>query len=330
MSIRPVFILALPRSGSTLVQRVLATYPEVATRSEPWLLLPLLSPLSSTDPEARPWQRSVDNAFREFVGGIPDGDDAYLKEVRSLALSMYRRAAGDGATLFVDKTPPYHLIVEQVFRAFPDGLFVFLWRHPLANVVSIMETFCRGRWRPDRFRGTLFKGLTDLIDAYERHRDKSLALRFEDLLGPDRDSAWSQLSAHLGLSHDPRVLEEFSQTQLSGSLGDHTGARLYDSLSTEPLEKWQQKLGSPLRRAWCARYLNWIGDRRLAVMGYDGEHLRTELRSCPDSWSRLPGDLRDLGVSVAREVGGSVIGGRHPGSWATLFRQPAEGKPGMC
>lgn len=35
-----LFLFSLPRSGSTLRQRVIATYPEVATSSELWLLLP--------------------------------------------------------------------------------------------------------------------------------------------------------------------------------------------------------------------------------------------------------------------------------------------------
>ena len=38
----PVFLFSLPRSGSTLVQRLIAGHPQVATTSEPWILLPLL------------------------------------------------------------------------------------------------------------------------------------------------------------------------------------------------------------------------------------------------------------------------------------------------
>ena len=41
--IRPLFLLSLPRSGSTLVQRVLARSPQIATASETWLLMPFLA-----------------------------------------------------------------------------------------------------------------------------------------------------------------------------------------------------------------------------------------------------------------------------------------------
>src|SRR5919107_2181016 len=38
----PLFLLSLPRSGSTLAQRILAAHGGIATTSEPWILLPYL------------------------------------------------------------------------------------------------------------------------------------------------------------------------------------------------------------------------------------------------------------------------------------------------
>ena len=40
--ITPIFIFSLPRSGSTLLQKIIASSNEVSTSSEPWILLPLL------------------------------------------------------------------------------------------------------------------------------------------------------------------------------------------------------------------------------------------------------------------------------------------------
>ncbi len=39
-SLKPLFLFTLPRSGSTLCQRVLAAHPQIATTTEPHLLLP--------------------------------------------------------------------------------------------------------------------------------------------------------------------------------------------------------------------------------------------------------------------------------------------------
>ena len=41
MKTNPIFLFSLPRSGSTLLQRLLGGHPDIMTVSEPWLLLPL-------------------------------------------------------------------------------------------------------------------------------------------------------------------------------------------------------------------------------------------------------------------------------------------------
>lgn len=42
-TIVPIFIISLPRSGSTLLQNILSNNSEISTTSEPWILIPLIS-----------------------------------------------------------------------------------------------------------------------------------------------------------------------------------------------------------------------------------------------------------------------------------------------
>src|SRR5262249_20278294 len=71
MATTPILLLSLPRSGSTLVQRVLAAHPGVATASEPWLLLPLLLPLRDDVPAPGGWQPRVHSALEDFARMLP-------------------------------------------------------------------------------------------------------------------------------------------------------------------------------------------------------------------------------------------------------------------
>ena len=48
----PIFIISLPRSGSTLLQRILTSHESVASASEPWLLLPLIEMIGSKNIES--------------------------------------------------------------------------------------------------------------------------------------------------------------------------------------------------------------------------------------------------------------------------------------
>jgi hypothetical protein len=320
----PIFVLSLPRSGSTLVQRVLSTYPEVATSAEPWLLLPFLGPLEERIPVRTGWQRSVDEAVRAFIAELPRGEDDYLEALKPFVEQLYARVAGPGCEYFLDKTPPYHWVAKPIFRLFPEARFVFLWRNPLSVVASVIETFCGGRWRPDDYRGTLFEGPRNLVAAYEANAGRALAIRYEDLVGPEAD-AWRRLAEYLGLEFSADSLSAFSDVRFEGGHGDPVGVHRYAQLSSEPVEKWRRTLSSPVRKLWCRRYLRSLGEEALATMGYDLGELLRDLDGLPVERARLGSDLGQMGRGLAREaVGAAVLGDRGRSSWSLLERNGAE------
>lgn len=320
----PIFVLSLPRSGSTLVQRVLSSYPEVATSAEPWLLLPFLGPLEERIPVRTGWQHSVDEAVGAFIAELPRGEDDYLEALKPFVEQLYARAAGPDRRYFLDKTPPYHWVAKPIFRLFPQARFVFLWRNPLSVVASVIETFCDGRWRPDDYRGTLFEGPRNLVAAYEANAERALAIRFEDLVGPET-GAWRRLAGHLDLEFSPASLSAFTGVRFEGGHGDPVGVHRYTRLSSEPVEKWRRTLSSPVRKAWCRRYLRWLGEEALATMGYDLGELLRDLEGLPVRRGRLGSDLGQIGKGLAREaVGGAFFGDRGPNTWSLLGRSGGE------
>lgn len=319
-AIVPVFLLSPPRSGSTLVQRVLAAHEGVATASEPWLLLPLLSPLRDRLPQGDTLAADVHAAVTDFTAVLPGGDDDYRGAMRAAALELYRGAAPPGTRLFVDKTPPYSMIVDEIARTFPEAPMVFLWRNPLSVLASVVETFAGGRWRPADYPLSLFWGPAALVEGYRTHRSRAHGVRYEDLLAGD-EAAWISLCEYVGVEFDPAALDGFARVRLTGRMGDPTGVHRYESLSTETLQKWRATISSPLRRAWCRRYLRWLGAERLAVMGYDLEHLLCELDRLDPTGGSLATDLLDTASSVARAAVKAQLG-RHEGApapWRSLL-----------
>jgi hypothetical protein len=298
MAIQPIFILSAVRSGSTLVQRILAAHEEIATVSEPWLLLPHACALQRKGIDAGYLHPFLADATEDFCEQLPGGEDQYLGELRECALRLYESAAGDRARYFVDKSPPYCFIAEEVMRLFPEGKFVFLWRNPLSIVSSIIETW--QPWRPTLFREDLFIGLPRLVAAYAAHRERAHAVRFEDLVSGD-ESRWQALMSYIGAPFAPDALARFSQVGLEGRMGDPTGPRLYSKLSSEPEHKWKTTMANPLRREWCRRYLGFLGEERLATMGYDRDRLLLELEEQPISAESLLGDVGRLLKDVAKE-----------------------------
>jgi Sulfotransferase family len=298
MAIKPIFVFSVSRSGSTLVQRIIAAHDGVATASEPWLLLPYAYTLRPRGVDAEYMHPLMVDAIADFCQELPRGSEDYKSALRDCMLRLYEQAAGANARHFVDKSPPYCLVASEIMDLFPDGRFVFLWRNPLSIVASMIETW--EPWCPTLFGGDLFTGLPRLVAAYRQGAGRAYSVRFEDLVVGD-EHHWRPLMDYLEIGFERDALQRFSQVQLSGRMGDPTGVKRYSSLSPEPSQKWKGTLANPLRRAWCRRYLNYLGAERLAVMGYDRDELLRELDSQPPRMDALLPDIGRLIKDVAKE-----------------------------
>lgn len=317
---KPIFVLSSPRSGSTFVQRVLAAHSQVATASEPWLLLPMLVPLYPALPAAGGRDALVHDALTDFMAVLPDGADDYRSAVRALAERLYAAAAGPAATHFVDKTPLYHLVIDELVATFPDAAFVFLFRNPLSVVASTAELFDGGKWEVARYEMALFQSIADLVPAAQRHVKRSVVVRYEDLVTRG-EPAWRGMCRSIGLDWEDGMLDRFADVRLHGRKGDPTGVQRYSAISREPLDKWQRTIHNPVRRAWTASYVRWIGAERLAVMGYRLDDLLDELHGAPADHDRIWEDAGRLAASLARDLVKARIpvSSRGVSSWRRLL-----------
>jgi hypothetical protein len=298
--VRPAFILSLPRTGSTLLQRILGSHDEIGTSSEPWFLLPHLYALRELGVHAEYEHETMARGTRGFAREyLPDGEESYLQGVHDLALRLYGEAA-PGKTYFLDKTPRYHHVAADLLRIFPEGRFVFLWRHPIAVAASMMETFGDGRWNLDAYAADLFGGLAHLVDAYRDNEESVIAVRYEDLVAePEREIR--RVLRYLGVSDQDTGLDRFQKLELKNrDFWDPTGPGRYDSVSTDPLGRWMHTMGNPLRRAWARRYVRWIGRERLSLMGYVLDGILDELDAIPFGVRRLGPDVLAAGAGYGK------------------------------
>lgn len=144
---RPIFIIGLPRTGTTLVEQILGNHSQIQSAGE-----------ITAFPDA------VERALERAAGGQPmDGQrlTAVLREIEGpiiaaeyLALSQLQR--GD-RTRFTDKLPANFLSCALLLRAFPNAHIIHLTRHPLAACHAIYRT---------RFAGT-YPFAYDLLEIAE-------------------------------------------------------------------------------------------------------------------------------------------------------------------
>src|SRR5438105_6811625 len=172
----PVFLLSVPRSGSTLLQRVVASHSLVATTSEPWFLLPVVYAGRKHGIVTEYDHRLSVEGLHDFLAGIQNGDSLHREAIRTFALSLYRAATRNNESHFLDKTPRYHYIANDLLNIFPEARFILLWRNPLAVVASVDETWGKRAWIGGSHWEDLHRGLASLVDFARRADERVTAL----------------------------------------------------------------------------------------------------------------------------------------------------------
>ena len=138
---RPIFIVAAPRSGSTLLFETLGVSPSLSTLGGEahWLVEGIA--------ELRPGAAGVDSnrlQAEHATKSVAREIDRVL--VQRMVDSNQRPVAPGTSLRWLEKTPKNALRVPFFDRLYGDALFVFLWRDPRENLGSIMEAWKAGRW----------------------------------------------------------------------------------------------------------------------------------------------------------------------------------------
>lgn len=121
----PIFIVGMPRTGTTLVDRILSSHPDVASAGELQAMPLAVKQLSGTR------SRLVIDA--ETVRASMAADPHTIGETYMRRASHHRPA---GSPRFIDKLPANFLYVGHIARALPRARIVCLRRDPMDTLWS--------------------------------------------------------------------------------------------------------------------------------------------------------------------------------------------------
>jgi tetratricopeptide (TPR) repeat protein len=131
----PIFILGLPRSGSTLLEQVLASHSEVEGTAE----LPYIGRLATSLNRNRASGINYPEAMREL-------SSANLAALGAQYLGLARMHRRSGAPRFVDKMPNNFPNVGLIATILPNAKIVDARRHPLdASLSCWRQLFAKGQ-----------------------------------------------------------------------------------------------------------------------------------------------------------------------------------------
>ena len=236
----PIFIVGMPRAGSTLVEQILVSHAEV----EPTMELPYLAQLALE--LSRGGRQVAGPAYEQVVAAL---DQPALAELAARYLAQAARHRSRLAPRFTDKLPGNFMHVGLIELLLPRATIIDVRRHPMACCFAMYkQLFSSGQeWTYDL--AELARYYRDYIRVMD-HFDAVLPGRvhrviYEDLV-EHTEAETRRLLAHCGLPFDPACLRFWDQAR---PIPTHSAEQVRQPVYRSGLELWRNYLDelAPLR-----------------------------------------------------------------------------------
>ena len=212
----PIFIVGMPRTGSTLAEQILASHRDVQGLGETGVL-----------------SRLLESGYPDTAAGFRTVGERYLAEMR--------RLGWDGASRFVDKTLENYLHLGAIVRMFPDAAILHMVRDPMdTGFACFRQLFSEGNQ-------TLYD-LADIGAEYRRYRGlmehweaalpgRVAEVRYESLAAdPDR-AIVTLVTEAASLGWDEACLRFFER---EGAVRTASAAQVRRPVYATSLERWRR------------------------------------------------------------------------------------------
>jgi tetratricopeptide (TPR) repeat protein len=232
----PIFVVGLPRTGTTLVDRILDAHPMVRSLGE-LQAMPLAVKRLSNSPS-----RLILDAQTIAGAGTVDPRDvalAYLTQAQAQTGAQADVAPG---TVLLDKFPLNYLYIGHIARAFPWARIVCLRRHPLDSVWSNYKHLFA-------LNSPYYGYSYDLLDTARYYAqfaelmafwrtafpEQVMELTYETLI-EDQEGQTRRLLAHCQLPWDQACLDFHNR---SGAVATPSAQQVRRPLNRDSIGRWR-------------------------------------------------------------------------------------------
>jgi hypothetical protein len=293
MQDRLLFVISPPRAGSTLLQRMLGSHSQVFTYPEPHLITPLAFLGFHDLVDKAPYDHiNAAEAIKNFVAGLPRGEDDYLDALRAYTDTMYgRMLAASGKRYFLDKTPAYALILPFLTRLYPDARYVVLTRHPLAIASSYANSFFAGDWHAATDFNPIVNRYVPAVARLLRNPPQRLLQVGYEKLVRDPQPELARLFAFLDLENEPRAVEYGRHyAPARQGLGDPITVDENSRPVETSIDKWVTELANdPRKLELASEIVATLDAEDVQLWGFDKAQLLTPVDAASQGRTRRPG-----------------------------------------
>ena len=233
----PIFIVGMPRSGTTLLEQILASHPQVQAGGEMLHFDATIKTTLESDRSAVFYPECVSKLDTDCFRQI---GKEYLSRLPELLV---------GKTRFTDKLPGNFLNIGLIRLALPNARIIHAVRDPLDTCVSCYTKLFRQGQGFSYDLGELgryYRRYTELMDHWRPAvpGDAMLDVAYEDLV-EDLEGQSKRIVEHCNLSWDDRCLRYY-ETQRS--IDTASAVQVRNPIYRGPIGRWRryEALISPL------------------------------------------------------------------------------------
>jgi tetratricopeptide (TPR) repeat protein len=237
----PIFIVGMPRAGSTLVEQILASHSSVEGTMELPDILMIAGDLAG---KRKPTDESV---YPKVLASLSaqacrELGERYLRETR-----VQRKTA---KPLFIDKMPNNFLHIGLIRLILPNAKIIDARRHPMACCFSVFKQhFAEGHRYAYSFEdlGRFYRGYVELMDHLERVIPGKVHRVIYEHMIDDTEACVKRLLAYCGLPFEEGCLRFFENAR---PVRTPSSRQVRRPIYREGLEHWRhyERWLEPLRR----------------------------------------------------------------------------------
>jgi len=231
-SATPLFILGMPRSGTTLIEQIIASHPDVYGAGE---LLHLGTLMNQPIETPAGTLRYPENMLYFTAKEAAIISDEYLSYLQSLM------PAGTRAAHITDKMPGNFVAIGLIHALFPQAKIIHVERNPIDTCLSCYTKLFTHKhfYSFDLIElGQFYANYRNLMAHWRQvlPADSWLDVRYEDVVS-NLESEAKRLIAYCGLNWDPACLS-FHNLKRQVSTASYTQVRrpIYSS----SVERWRR------------------------------------------------------------------------------------------
>ncbi len=287
MKPRMLFVIGAPRSGTTMLERVLSSHSMIQGGPEPHLMTPLAHLGVWDKVDKAPYDHVLAaESQKAFVDVLPGKAQDYWDACRAYCDIIYGRYLSTSEkSICMDKTPAYALVTPFVMKVYPDAKYVVLTRHPLAIFSSFANSFFDGDYRTaQQYNPLLNRYIPAIANAIRQQEVPVCHVRYEDLV-KDPETWMEKICASMDIPFEKDAIDygkKKSDAERKG-LGDPIGVQKHSRPSTGSLKKWVQELASDRDKLTLMQdIVSQLDPADLDTLGYPIEDLWNPLEEAGD------------------------------------------------